>query len=172
VSTPPIPIQIQFCHAGEGAPPFIIEVLVDTVSIGGNLLMNVGPTARGVRDERATSAVETYANWMKLHARSIYGCTQSEYSASTDVRYTQNFETKRLYVHIFAYPFKHLHLPGLAGKVKYAQFLHDASEIPLHFPAWLQKVFAEENTPDCLTLALPVLSPDVEVPVIELFLEK
>jgi alpha-L-fucosidase len=147
-------------------------MLIDTVSKGGNLLMNVGPTARGVFDERAASALEIYADWMTLHARSIYGCSQSEYSAPSDVRYTQNFKTDRLYVHIFAYPFKHLHLPGLAGKVKYAQFLHDASEIPLDFPEWLQKVFAEENDPDCLTLALPVLSPDVEVPVIELFLEK
>ena len=35
------------------SPAQLIELLIDTVSKGGNLLMNVGPTARGTFDERA-----------------------------------------------------------------------------------------------------------------------
>ena len=35
----------------------------------------------------------------------------------------------RLYLHLFAYPFAHLRLPGMAGKVEYAQFLHDGSKL-------------------------------------------
>ena len=34
-------------------------------------------------------------------------------------------------MHIFAWPFVHLHLPGMAGKVEYAQLLHDGSEVKL-----------------------------------------
>jgi alpha-L-fucosidase len=151
------------------SPEQLIQMLVDTVSKGGNLLMNVGPTARGVLDERALDALQTYADWMKYHARSITGCTQSEYSAPSDVRYTQN--GKRLYVHVFAWPFKHIHLPGLAGKVEYAQFLHDASEIPLKMRDWTAQQVEKEGGAGALTLELPIVKPNVTVPVIELFLK-
>lgn len=147
-----------------------IRMLVDTVSKGGNLLMNVGPTARGNLDYRALNALQIYADWMKLNSRSIYGCTQSEFTAPTDVRYTQNYETGRLYAHLFAWPFKNLHLPGLAGKVEYVQFLHDASEILLCPRDWSEGV-TPDSEKGVFSLELPVLPPNVTVPVIEIFLK-
>lgn len=139
------------------SPEQLIQMLINTVACGGNLLMNVGPTARGTFDSRALDALSVYADWMRLHARSIYGCTQSEFTPPTDVRYTQN--GNRLYAHVYAWPFEALHLPGLAGKVAYAQLLNDASEVR----------FREKD--GTLTLRLPVRKPDVLVPVIELFLK-
>ena len=133
--------------------------------------MNVGPTARGVFDDRALAALQTYGDWIKWNARSIYCCSQAAFSAPTDVRYTQNHQTNRLYAHLFAYPFKHLHLPGLAGKVEYAQFLHDASEIQIAPPHQPGNNMSPQTTEDTLTLLLPVLKPSVGVPVIELFLK-
>jgi alpha-L-fucosidase len=153
------------------SPEQLLQMLIDTVSKGGNLLMNVGPTARGVLDERALAALKAYGDWMKWNARSIYGGTQAEYAAPTDVRYTQNYSTNRLYVHLFSYPFKHLHLPGLADKVEYAQFLHDASEIQLAAPHEPGNNMSPQTTEETLTLLLPVIKPNVTVPVIELFLK-
>ena len=75
-----------------------------------------------------SQALQVYADWMSLHSRSIYGCTQSDFTPPADVRYTQNGD--RLYAHLYAWPFRHLVLPGLAGKVAYAQLLNDASEVP------------------------------------------
>jgi len=78
-----------------------------------------------------------------------------------------------LYVHLFAWPFGHLHLRGLAGRVDYAQLLHDGSEILMevidpHEEAQNTKLGGiGEGT---LTLQLPVHRPAVTVPVIELFL--
>lgn len=150
----------------------LIRMLINIVATGGNLLMNVGPTARGTLDHRALNALQTYGDWMRANERSIYGCTQSEYSPPTDVRYTQNFATNRLYVHIFAYPFKHLHLPNLAGKVEYAQFLHDASEIQFRESGAFENAMHESQTPDgALTLSLPVIEPNFVVSVVELFLK-
>ncbi len=137
--------------------PMLVQMLIDTVSKGGNLLLNVGPTARGEFEPRALERLAGIGEWMRLHSRSIYGCTQSDFAAPRDCRFTQN--GKRLYLHVFAWPFKHLHVDGLAGKVAYAQLLNDASEIR----------FTEEG--DRLTLNLPVQQPNVVVPVIELFLK-
>jgi alpha-L-fucosidase len=151
------------------SPAQLIEMLINSVACGGNLLMNVGPTARGAFDERARRALRVYADWMGLHGRAIYGCTQSDFTAPSGVGYTQN--GRRLYAHLFHWPFRHLQLPGLAGRVAYAQLLNDASEIPFKEgdaePAW------DENRiePGAITLALPVVRPEVVMPVVELFLK-
>ena len=150
----------------------LVRMLVDTVSKGGNLLLNVGPTGRGEFDQRALDRLSGIGEWMRLHERSIRGCTASTFSAPTDTRYTQNAE--RLYLHLFAYPYRHIHLPGLAGKVSYAQFLHDGSQVRMMEPD--SDVEAGLTTmgsagPDTITLELPVHQPESPVPVIELFLK-
>jgi len=138
----------------------LVQMLIDTVSKGGNLLLNVGPTARGQFDPKALERLEGIGDWMKLHSRSIYGATQSEFPAPRDCRLTQRGD--RLYVHVFAWPFRHLHMEGMAGKVEYAQLLNDASEIRMR----------ESKETGVLTLLLPIQKPDVTVPVIELFVKK
>jgi len=150
------------------SPQQLIQMLVNSVSCGGNLLMNVGPTARGNFDHRALSALGDFGDWMKLHERSIYSCTQSEFAAPADVRYTQNFQTNRLYVHVFAWSVPHLHLPGLAGKVECVQLLNDASEVRTQ---WIGDSKQIDPDPSTLTLYLPVTQPNVVVPVLELFLK-
>ncbi|HWT58781.1 MAG TPA: alpha-L-fucosidase [Rhizobium sp.] len=149
----------------------LVQMLVGTVAIGGNLLMNVGPTARGTLDHRAISALAAYEEWMALHERSIVGCTQSDFTAPPDCRLTQNGD--RLYIHLFNWPYKHLHFDALAGKIEYAQFLHDASEVPWLRPS-ANTLWANTQFPvgeDELTFVLPVRRPKVVVPVIEVKLK-
>ena len=154
-------------------PEMLIRMLINTVSIGGNLLMNVGPTSRGYMDKRAVDALKVYEEWMKYNSRSIYNCTMAEpeFKAPADCRFTQSVDGKRLYVHLFAYPFAHLQLKGLAGKVDYAQFLHDGSEL-LSTEGKVDH-FSEgaARSEDLLVINLPAIKPNVTVPVIELFLK-
>ena len=152
----------------------LVQMLIDTVSKGGNFLLNVGPTARGEFDQRALDRLSGIGKWMKHHSRSIYGCTQApeEFKAPQDCRLTYNPETNRLYVHLFTWPFKELHLDGLAGKVSYTQLLNDASEIKFSKPLQYEHVGTNKNAcKDTVTLQLPVQKPEVTVPVIELFLK-
>lgn len=152
----------------------LVRMLIDTVSKSGNLLLNVGPTARGEFDQQALDRLSGIGKWMKYHSRSIYGCTQApeEFKTPQDCRLTYNPETNRLYVHIFTWPFKKLHLDGLAEKVSYAQLLNDASEIKFSRPRWHERMGTNKGAyKDTITLQLPVQKPDVTVPVIELFLK-
>ncbi|MGO7275848.1 alpha-L-fucosidase [Rhizobium ruizarguesonis] len=149
----------------------LVQMLVGTVAMGGNLLMNVGPTARGTLDHRAIAALVAYEEWMALHERSIVGCTQSDFAAPADCRLTQNGD--RLYIHLFNWPYRHLHFDALAGQVEYAQFLHDGSEV-----TWLRAsantLWANTQFPvgeDQLTFVLPVRRPQIVVPVIEVKLK-
>ncbi len=153
----------------------LVQLLIDHVSKGGNLLLNVGPTARGEFDHRAVERLQGMGEWMKRHGRSIYGCGPAPdgFETPQDCRLTYNAETKRLYVHVFAWPIHHLHLEGMGGKVEYAQLLNDASEIrmieggPSHLPGPVE----HEERAKLLTLNLPIRKPPVVVPVIELLLK-
>ena len=151
-----------------------IDMLINHVCRNGNLLMNVGPTSRGYIDHRAMERLKAYAEWMKYHSRSIYGCGMAEGLVEPrDCRYTYNRETNRLYLHIMNWPFKHIHLKGLSGKVKYAQFLHDGSEVKMRDSANAQVHVSLSHKPPAgaVTVDLPVVKPAVEVPVIELILK-
>lgn len=148
-----------------------IELLINHVARGGNMLMNVGPTSRGYLDSRAINRLEGYARWMHYNSRAIYNCGRApaEFTPPANCIYTWNPETRRLYLCCFAWPFKHIHLPNLGnGKVKYAQLLADGSEINRREGA----LHMSSTTPKgALTLDLPVLLPEgCEVPVIELIL--
>ena len=149
------------------SPGQLIRMLINTVARGGNLLMNVGPTSLGTFDPRAMDALGVYRDWMNFHSESIYGCTQSEYKEPRDCRLTQ--KGNKLYVHIFAWPYKHIYLAGLGGKVAYARFLHDGSEVSLKSSEWYAAHLPVGE--DTLLLELPVHKPDVVVPVIELELK-
>jgi alpha-L-fucosidase len=155
------------------SPEQLVALLIETVSKGGNLLLNVGPTARGTLDPRAVSRLQAIGEWMRVSARSIYGCTQAppELAAPENCLLTWNPTTRRLYVHVLVWPLGNLFLPGYAGKVEYAQLLHDASEVRLAKPDAPFQTQLDAIPPDTLILRLPIKKPDVTVPVIELFLK-
>jgi alpha-L-fucosidase len=175
------PVRWEACHTMSGSWGYhrdetswkdagqLINLLVDTVALGGNLLMNVGPTARGNFDARAQKALGIYGDWLHLNGRAIYGAGASAYKPPNGGKFTQR--GNRLYLHVQSWPYRHIHIEGLGGRVSYAQFLHDASEIKMHEPvtgpATSMDVHIAEGS---LVLELPVLKPDVVVPVIELIL--
>lgn len=162
----------EVCHTFSGSwgyfrdetswksPKMLIDTLVKTVANGGNLLMNVGPTSRGVFDYRADNALKAFADWMKFNSRSIYGCTMAEpeFTAPEGTYLTQSEDGKRLYIHFVDYPFKSVALKYSIDKIDYAQFLHDGSEV----------LYKQKG--DYVLFELPVVQPQAITPVIELFL--
>jgi alpha-L-fucosidase len=146
------------------SPAQLLELLIESVSKGGNLLLNVGPTARGVFDSRAQERLKAMGDWMKFNNRSIYGCTEAPagFTAPANTLLTYNPVTKRLYIHLLDYPLGSLTLTNMSDKVKYIQFLHDASEIRFR---------PSDESKNDLILSLPVIKPASEIPVLEVFLK-
>jgi len=149
----------------------LLVLLIESVSKGGNLLLNVGPNGRGEIDYRAENALLQMGDWMKYNGRSIYGCTQApdEFETPDNSLLTYNPKTNRLYIHLLDYPLQNFTLKGMKGKIKYVQFLHDMSEIQIANPhgAWGKEALAEQD----INLRLPVVKPNVEIPVIEIILK-
>jgi len=143
------------------SPAQLIELLVESVSKGGNLLLNVGPTARGNFDQRAQDRLNAIGSWMKFNSRSVYGCTQAPdgFTAPANTVLTYNPKTNRLYMHLLSYPMGKIAVP-FGDKIEYAQFLHDGSEIK----------FSKDGN-GVWSLTLPILKPDSEIPVVEIYLK-
>jgi len=175
----------EVCHTFSGSwgyyrdemswkkPRTLIEILINTVSCGGNLIMNVGPTGRGYIDSRAENALKVYADWLKYNGRSVYNCTMAEpeFTAPRGCRLTQSNDGKRLYIHLLEYPNGFLQVPELYGKAAYAQFLHDGSEILMTKGQFVHMGDDISGREKQLTLEIPAIQPDVLVPVIEVFLK-
>lgn len=156
------------------SPRQLISTLIDCVSKGGNLLLNVGPTGRGEIDHRALERLAAIGRWMRHHSRSIYGCTQApdDFQTPEDCRLTYNPDKRRLYVHVLNWPYKFIHLKGagFVEQVEYAQLLHDGSECKPGLDEWHRRQLEIDD--DVMTLGLPQREPEhVEIPVIELFLK-
>jgi alpha-L-fucosidase len=146
------------------------------VSKGGNLIMNVGPTARGKFDARALSRLDDYAKWMEVNSPSIYGCTEApaEFVAPENTVLTYNPTDNRLYIHLRAYPGTRLSCP-FVDRVACARFLHDGSEIQLErhgAQAAHVQSFYKTGCEGVTYFKLPALKPDVVTPVIEVVLNK
>jgi len=161
------------------SPEMLVNMLVNSVTYGGNLIMNVGPTSRGYFDHRAVEALAVYEEWMKYNSRSIYGCTMAEpeFTAPDGCKLTQSEDGKRLYIHLQTYPFKRIIFNNLsAEKIDYAQFLSDGSEIKFeerqaigHITNGTGEVM-DENI-QSVVFNLPTVPPYGLCPVIEVFLK-
>ena len=153
-------------------PKMLIDMLVRTVAKGGNLIMNVGPTGRGNFDSRANDALNVYADWMRVHARSIYGCTKAEpeFSAPNGVMLTQSMDEKRLYVHLQDFPYTNLEIKGLsADRFDYAQLLCDASEVMTKERTYHDAAGRSQGKK--FELIVPGAAFHMPAPVIEVFLK-
>jgi alpha-L-fucosidase len=111
--------------------------------------------------------------WMRVNSPSIYGCgpAPEDIDPPPGCAYTYNAKTNRLYLHILSWPYGSVFLPGLAGRVEYARLLNDHSEIRVGLDGWHASQLGGAAA-DCAALTLPHMPPpEVEIPVIEIFLK-
>ena len=173
------------CHTFSGAwsynrdesswksPKLCLQLLIQAVARGGNYILNVGPTARGEFDPRATDRLRVYADWMKYNARSIHGCgaAPEAFPEPHKCLYTYNAKTNRLYLHVLDWPYVTLRCPNLGHRVAYAQFLHDGSEVRFSENGPGEQT-DPTSPPGGLTFYLPDVQPgNILVPTIEIFLK-
>lgn len=160
----------------------VLEMLIYSVSRGGNMLLNVGPTGRGEFDPRAMQRLQIIGQWMKQHSRAIHGCgaAPSDVPALPNALLTYDAKRRRLYAHLLKWPATPgprgatawLYWPGLdTARIEYAQLLHDASEITIRRAGDSTKARLGGYSEDTAIFQLPVQKPEVTVPVLEIWLK-
>jgi alpha-L-fucosidase len=111
------------------SPQMIVRMLVECVSKNGNLLLNVGPDAKGRIPRACVEILEEVGLWMAANGGSIYGCGIAAFDKPEWGRFTQR--GGKLYAHIFESQAGGLCLPYMAGKIEKARRLCDGSELKL-----------------------------------------
>jgi alpha-L-fucosidase len=158
------------------APGSILFKLIDIVSKGGNYLLNVGPTARGVIPQASQDNLRTVGRWLKVNGEAVYGAGVSPFGeefgepssrgardvrgnplflAQTDWRVTS--KPGRLYFTFFNEPRAPFEIPGIRNRITRAYQLADASPIELE----------TDGGRTSFTLPRPMLDPMATVVVVE-----
>lgn len=149
----------------------LVRMLADSVSMDGNMLLNIGPDGRGALPPRDLRLLGEIGDWMELHRDAIVGAGHADFTPPREGVYTRRGD--RLYLHLFTWPLGVVHLPGLAGRVSYARFLHDGSWLATSAADPHQEALTTRpagETAGTLHVTLPARRPEVAVPVIELTL--
>jgi len=93
----------------------LVRALVNCVSKGGNLMINVGPDARGHIQEAQQAPLRELGRWLELNAESIRGAGPADLPKPEWGRWTQRGQM--LYAHLTEQPIGHVNLPGMRGKI-------------------------------------------------------
>jgi alpha-L-fucosidase len=119
----------------------VVRTLVECVSKGGNLLLNVGPTAKGEIPDECLDILDEVGGWMHENGASIYGCGNAGLPKPEWGRYTRRGD--RLYAHILDRGIGPINLRGLRNQIGYARLLADDSEIRLDRP-WMTAEYPDD----------------------------
>ncbi len=134
------------------SPQQVVRALVECVSKNGNMLLNVGPTAKGEIPTESEGILAQVGGWMRQNSASIYGCGLAELPKPEWGRYTQ--KGKLLYAHIFDRGIGPVNFRGLRGKIKKARLLADGSELKLD-QSWMTTDYPNDAFIDFPTSRLP-----------------
>jgi alpha-L-fucosidase len=93
------------------SPKRLVEILVETASKGGNLLLNVGPKGDGSFPPEAVERLEAIGGWMTLHHAAIRGSWASRFAGPVPFRSTT--QSRRCNLFFSEWPAGAVPLPGL-----------------------------------------------------------
>jgi alpha-L-fucosidase len=134
------------------SPMTVVRTLVECVSKGGNLLLNVGPTAKGEIPVECLDILADVGEWMHQNGDSIYGSGNANLPKPEWGRWTR--KGSRLYAHILERGIGPINLRGLEGKIRHARLLADDSEIRLDRP-WNAAEYPQDAFVSFQTASLP-----------------
>lgn len=138
----------------------LIRMLVEVVSKGGNLLLNVGPKPDGTIQDEFVTRLNAMGRWMKVNNEAIYETTASPFERMSFFG-RATAKGNKLYLHVFQWPKEgRLRVAGLRNLVHSARLLADKD----------RKITATRDGDD-IVLALPGAAPDEIASVIELTLD-
>lgn len=120
----------------------VVRLLVECVSKGGNLLLNVGPDANGTIPAQCEKVLCEVGKWLEVNGESIYQCGKSEFSKPEWGRITQSKDC--IYIHVLEPSVGSLFIQEAANRAEYARLLLDGSAITMNAPWNVAYLGAEE----------------------------
>lgn len=142
----------------------LIKKLIECVSKGGNMLLNVGPDARGTIPAESMAILKEIGAWMENNHRSICGCGKSGIAKPDFGQITRN--GKHVFFHLYENAIGPVPLLGISKEeVKAIRYLATGAEVPMS-TSWVHSdypdiVFADlghnPELPDTIDTVLEVV---------------
>ena len=108
----------------------LIRLLVDIVSRGGNLLLNIGPKADGTIPKIMVERLLDIGTWLGKNGEAIYSTTINRKIESGEMRFTLSKDRAKLFAFIEEIPEKELIIDGInAVAHKKISFLGDYTDL-------------------------------------------
>jgi alpha-L-fucosidase len=136
----------------------LIRQLIEIVSKGGNLLLNVGPTPEGEIQPEFVTRLRHMGRWLKTNGEAIYGTSPSIFSRLPFFG-RATVKGNRVYLHVMGWPRDRiLRIPGLKNRVRSVYFLaRKETKLP----------FSRKGKDVWIQLPERPLDPDATVVVVE-----
>jgi len=80
----------------------IIHLLLQIISRGGNLLLNIGPSPLGDYSDTAYSRLKEIGEWMKVHGEAVYATMPLAPYAEDNILYLQSKDKKTAFVYVLS----------------------------------------------------------------------
>lgn len=123
------------------SPEMLIRKLVECTSKGGNMILNVGPDAKGNIPKESVKILKEIGQWMKKNQESVYGCGICELPKPEWGRYTQKGNV--IYAHVYETPLGALPLYGIGpDKLDKVYYVADGTEMN-RGEAWNTVLFSD-----------------------------
>ena len=134
-----------YCSTDKNFKPadMLIKKLVECVSKGGNMILNVGPDASGRIPDESVEILRGIAKWMSRNKPSIKGCGCAEMEKPEYGRITKSSDGKTLYYHVTEPQIGFVYLPGITkDQVANIRLLCDGSERKID-GGWITSNYAD-----------------------------
>ena len=120
---------IHFDDENHKSTRLLVHTLARTASLGGNFLLNIGPTAQGTILPQHARRLRDIGMWLKLNGESIYGTRAGLIPPIKDMVSTCKDDAH--YLHLLSYSSDCAKVTGVPGTLANARLLRDGTPIKL-----------------------------------------
>lgn len=144
------------------SPNMIIRTLVDCISMGGNLLLDIGPKADGIIPDQQVKILKGLARWTQKHGEAIYGTRAGIPTGHFNGKTSLSKDRKTLYLYADWAPYDGIfYLKGIGSKVKSAKIVGSNTDVDIRKSGTdlVLKIAESSVDPDVTVLALQFDEP-------------
>ena len=107
----------------------VLNMLVDCMSKGGNLLLDIGPRADGSIPSEEVEVLRELGRWTSKHAEAVYGTRAGIPAGHVNAYTTLNKAGDILYVYLPYAPVESIQISGLKSKIQRARVVGNGAEL-------------------------------------------
>lgn len=107
----------------------IIRMFCDCITMGGNMLLDIGPKEDGTIDKRQEDILLGLGDWIRAHEEAVFGTLEGIHTRYYLGGSTVSKDRQTLYLFVYDKPEESVCLKGLSNKIKKITVLHSGKEL-------------------------------------------